>query len=203
MKKNKLVIILLLIVSCIYGSTSAFFSDNNGIDDNFKSPGYGDEKIDYFVSPKNWKPGDKIDKVIKIKNTGNMGEAVRLTYEEKWVGKRGSQLPLKQGDNVAAIIHFINSDDWTRVDNVFYYNYQLAPFEETSALVDYVMFNPLVNASTTCTEKRDGDLHVVSCKSNGEGYDGAKYTLKFITETVQYDMYKEAWNTDISILENH
>lgn len=199
MKKNKLMIIILLLIGCIYGSTIAFYSNSKSVDNKFKTPRYGDEAIEYFVSPHDWKPGDMTNKSIKIKNKGDIGEAVRIRYEESWVGKNGTELPLMQGDNVAAIIHWINDDDWTKVDNIFYYNYQLNPGDETSSLIDYVMFNPLINASTTCTETREGDIRMVSCNSNGAGYYGAKYTLRFIVETIQYDMYKEAWGNDIVI----
>ena len=74
--------------------------------------------------------------------------------EESWISKNGTTLPLKQGDNVAADIHWINEDDWTKVTidgedyYYYYYNYKLAPGETTSKLLDKVTFNPLINATT-------------------------------------------------------
>ena len=40
---------------------------------------------------------------------------IRVKVEESWVSKRGTTLPLTQGNNVAALINFINDDDWTKV----------------------------------------------------------------------------------------
>ena len=38
-----------------------------------------------------------------------------------------------------------------------------------------------------------------TCTSTGDGYDGATYTLTITIETIQFDAYKEAWNTNYKI----
>ncbi len=206
MKNRKSVVALLLIaIIGIVGLTVAYFSNSTSITNEFETSEYGTDVIETFTSPTGWQPGDETPKVLTVKNTGEVDEAVRVKVEEKWVNKNGQELSLTQDGNVAALIHYINDSDWTRVDVAnedyyyYYYNYKLAPDEETSELLDKVTFNPLINASTTCTTTTENGVTTRSCKSNGSGYDGATYTLKFTIETVQYNKYADAWNTGSTI----
>ena len=208
MKNRKSVVALLLVaIIGIVGLTVAYFSNSTSITNEFETSEYGTDVTETFTSPTGWQPGDETPKVLTVKNTGEVDEAVRVKVEEKWVNKNGQELSLTQDGNVAALIHYINDSDWTRVDVAnedyyyYYYNYKLAPEEETSELLDKVIFNPLINASTTCTTTTENGVTTRSCQSNGSGYDGATYTLKFNIETVQYNKYQESWNTDVAIAE--
>ena len=208
MKNRKSVVALLLVaIIGIVGLTVAYFSNSTSITNEFETSEYGTDVTETFTSPTGWQPGDETPKVLTVKNTGEVDEAVRVKVEEKWVNKNGQELSLTQDGNVAALIHYINDSDWTRVDVAnedyyyYYYNYKLAPEEETSELLDKVIFNPLINASTTCTTTTENGVTTRSCKSNGSGYDGATYTLKFTIETVQYNKYADAWNVDVAIAE--
>ena len=209
MNNRKSVVALLLVaIIGIVGLTVAYFSNSISITNEFETSEYGTDVTETFTSPTGWQPGDETPKVLTVKNTGEVDEAVRVKVEEKWVNKNGEELSLTQDGNVAALIHYINDSDWTRVDVAnedyyyYYYNYKLAPAEETSELLDKVIFNPLINASTTCTDSIGANGETIrSCTSNGNGYDGATYTLKFTIETVQYNKYVQAWNTDVAIAE--
>ena len=107
---------------------------------------------------------------------------------------------------MAALINFINDDDWTKltVDGedyyYYYYNYKLKPDQVTSKLLDKVTFNKLINASNTCIDNVEEGVLTRICNSNGEGYDGATYTLTLTVETLQYNKYENVWNADINIL---
>ena len=205
--KKTLVILLLVVVIGIVGLTIAYFSNSTSIENKFETAEYGTDVVEIFTSPTDWKPGDETSKVLIVKNTGEVDEVVRIKVEEKWVSKNGDDLPLKQGDNVAAQINYINGRDWTRVDvdgenyYYYYYNYKLAPDEETSELLDKVTFNPFISSSLSCQDSNLNGEIKNECYSSGDGYDGATYTLKFTIETVQYNGYKDAWNTDLEIAE--
>ena len=206
MKNNKsLAVLLLLSIGGIIGLTMAYFSSSTTFENVFETLEYGTTYIEKFVSPDNWLPGDVTEKTLQVKNSGNVDEAVRVKVEENWTSKRGTTLSLTQGDNVAALINFINDDDWTKltVDGedyyYYYYNYKLKPDQVTSKLLDKVTFNPLINAKTTCTETIEDGVTTRVCNSNGEGYDGATYTLTLTIETVQYNKYQEAWKTGNTI----
>ena len=170
--KNRRSIIALLLVAIIgiVGLTAAYFSNSTSITNEFETSEYGTDVIETFTSPTGWQPGDETPKVLTVKNTGEVDEAVRIKVEENYY--------------------------------YYYYNYKLAPDEETSELLDKVTFNPLINASTTCTDSIGTNGETIrSCTSDGSGYDGATYTLKFIIETVQYNKYASAWNTEFAIAE--
>ncbi|MBQ9318970.1 MAG: hypothetical protein IJR82_05000 [Bacilli bacterium] len=207
MKKNKnLVILLLVAVIGIVGVTIAYFSSRATFENEFQTSEYGATYIEKFTSPDNWLPGDVTEKTLEVRNSGTVDEAVRVKVEESWISKNGTTLPLKQGDNVAADIHWINEDDWTKVTvdgedyYYYYYNYKLAPEETTSKLLDKVTFNPLINATASCSDTVVDGVLRRTCNSSGAGYDGATYKLKFTIETVQYNKYAEAWGTGNTII---
>ncbi|MBQ9318955.1 MAG: hypothetical protein IJR82_04925 [Bacilli bacterium] len=200
MKSKKSIIILSLIaIVGIVGVTVAYFSDSYSFSNEFKTKEYGTTVKEKFISPEAWTPGTTTEKKLKVKNSGTIDEAVRVSYSESWVNKNGDELPLKQGDNVVAIINWTNQRDWIQDGNTFYYKYVLAPQEETSTLIDSVTYNIAVESEISCTETTEGNVKSKTCSSSGEGYDDATYTLTFTIETVQFDKYKEAWSTNIVI----
>ena len=196
-------LLLLLSIGAIIGITVAYFSSTTTFENEFKTLKYGTTYIEKFTSPNNWLPGDETEKTLQVKNSGDVDEAVRVKVEEQWKSKNNTILPLKQGDNVVADIHFINDDDWTKVEAdgevYYYYNYKLAPGETTSKLLDKVTFNPNTNLEDTCITTMQGDVTTRVCNSNGAGYDGATYTLIFTVETVQYNKYTSVWKTGDTI----
>ena len=203
--KKSIITLLLVAIIGIVGLTVAYFSSSASIENTFETSEYGVDAIETFTSPTGWQPGDETPKVLTVKNTGSVDEAVRVKVEESWKSKNNTDLPLTQGNNVAAIINFANTDDWTKVvennKTYYYYNYKLAPTESTSTLLNSVTFNPLITNDTNCDESEANGVKTVTCSSTGDGYDGATYTLNFKIETVQYDKYQEAWNTNVSIAE--
>jgi len=174
-----------------------------------------------FVAPNNWLPGDVTDKTITATNTGNVDEAVRISFTENWKTKNNGTLngwihpdgtksthstetELSTDERVAKI-KFVNPSEWTYENGYYYYNYKLAPNETTSSLIESVEFNAKTKLDDTCDTTIDGNKKIITCNSSGDDYDDAKYTLTFTVETVQYDKYADAWNlpqnTSIAILE--
>ncbi len=194
-KKNLLVLLLIAIVGVV-GLTIAYFSSSSSFENTFEASEYGSETIEQFTSPDDWVPGTTTPKTLKVKNTGEVDEAVRVTYSEKWVSKNGDELPLKQNGNDVAIINWNNLRDWKKEGNTFYYKYKLAPNEETSELLESVTYNIEVLSDATCTTETEDNTTVTTCSSSGDGYDGATYTLTFVIDTVQFNKYREAWQLE-------
>ena len=96
----------------------------------------------------------------------------------------------------AAIINFINENEWIKDGDYYYYSDVLNPGETTSSLISGVTFNPNVNADVNCTTVNN----TVTCESSGSGYDGATYKLRITTETIQYEHYTDIWGMDAPIL---
>ena len=66
-------------------------------------------------------------------------------------------------------------------------------------MIQSVTFNPdvTISASDNCTE--DATNHTKTCTTTTSGYAGGTYTLTIKVETVQFDQYKEAWSTNVTI----
>ena len=205
-KRNKSLIALLLVLTVgLIGLTIAYFSNEASVENRFESKQYGTTVEEEFISPSDWRPGDSTDKTIKVTNSGEVDEAVRISYTEIWTSKNGDELSLSQNGNRAAVINFSDNNDWLEVTEggklYYYYKYKLAPTEETSTLIDSVTFNASITNDATCTSSSGNGNKTVICTSTGDGYDGATYKLKFKVETVQYNKYNDAWTTEVAIAE--
>jgi len=210
MKSKKLILILILVLTIgIVGLTIAYFANSSTITNTFNTNPYGTTVTEEFVSPDNWLPGTSTTKSLTVTNSGQIDEAVRISYTEVWTSRSAKNnneegdLPLQQNGNTAALIHFTNTDDWTTVTEngitYRYYNYKLAPSATTSELLDYVTFNSAITNSSNCTTTESNGTKTITCNSTGNGYDDATYKLTFTIETIQYDKYKTAWGTNVNI----
>ena len=211
--KRTLITLLVLVIVGVIGFTLAYFSDKINVNNIFKTKPYGTSITEVFESPDNWTPGTTTEKSVVATNTGQVDEAVRISYTEKWVAADGTELSgwvdengkltshesEDESDERAALINFDNESDWTKVGDYYYYNYKLAPTESTSSFIKSVTFNPIVQSSSDCPKTVTGGSQTITCTSTGKGYDEATYTLTFTIETVQYDQYKNAWGTEVSI----
>ena len=209
--KNKKTIILLLLIAIVgvVGLTLAYFSNTASIENTFNTKQYGTTVDEVFTSPGDWTPGTTTPKTLTVTNSGQVDEAVRVSYVETWTSKNSNvegDLGLTQGNNRAAIINFANSSDWTKVTennkDYYYYNYKLAPGETTPTLLNSVTFNSAITNDANCVTNETSTGKTVTCTSTGNGYDGATYKLTFTVETVQYDKYVDAWGTSATIENN-
>ena len=213
MNNKKTIIILILVLTIgIVGLTVAYFSNSTSIDNTFRSKEYGTTTDEDFVSPDNWLPGTTTPKTLTVTNSGNVDEAVRISYTETWTSKNAKDndqegdLPLKQNNNDVAIINLANTDDWSTVTEngvtYKYYKYKLAPTETTTSLLNSVTFNSAAVNNSNCVESTpEPGKKVITCDSTGNGYDGATYKLRFNVETVQYNQYRNAWGTSVVLLD--
>ena len=194
-KGKKLLVLLGIGVFTVIGSTLAYFTTSSDFVNTFKTAMYGAEINEVFTSPNNWTPGTTTPKTIKVTNTGNLPIAVRAYYTEEWTSANGETLPLKQGDNVAAIINF--NDGWTLdPDGHYYYGSKanltsLESGEESSSFISGVTFNKDITSELVSTTSNDGKT--VTYTSSGDSYDNATYKLIIKIDTIQYDE-ADAWN---------
>ena len=217
MKEKKNLIIILILLVGVVGITLAYFSNSTSIDNLFSTKKYGSTITEEFISPDGWLPGDETSKSIVATNTGEVDQAVRISYTEKWLDSNNNELngwihedgtksshtteEELSSDERVAIINFDNNDDWTYKDGYYYYNYRLQPNESTSSLIKSVTFNPKTKLDDTCTSSISNGKKTVTCNSSGSDYDNAIYTLTFTIETVQFNKYGSAWGVDVALAE--
>jgi len=212
-KKPIIFMLLLTVVSIIVGGTIAYYTSNDTFENEFDTSSYTTQVLETFQSPDDWTPGTTTPKTIVATNKGDTPVAVRMCFDEKWEDSEGNELPLTApltgSESVYESIAIINySDSFTRWINdsysinannemCYYYKTKLDKDESTTSPIDSVTFNPYVtlNNYNNCVTENDS----TTCTTEYNDY--AKYTLNVTVEMVQYDKYKNIWNTDIDIRE--
>jgi len=209
------IVILLILVIGVVGLTLAYFANSTSVDNIFTTQPYGTTVEEVFTAPSNWLPGDTTSKTLTATNTGNVDEAVRISLSESWTthnngtlngwihpdGSKSThttELELANDERVA-ILNLANTSDWTKVGNYYYYNYKLAPGDETTSFLESVTFNAKTKLDDTCVTTTSGSTKTITCDSSGDDYDNATYTLTVTVETVQYNKYNEAWNLNNTV----
>lgn len=218
-KKNKKPILfglLMLLIGGVIGGTFAYFTSSDTFENEFKTKPYKMEVTETFESPAEWTPGTTTSKTVVAKNTGDVKAAVRVKLVESWKDANNQTLPLVDGsNNAAAVINFTDgyTGNWTKSGDYYYYKTALDKNESTTSLIQSVTFNPAVSISatdvctytltdnTTTTTKPNDMTNVksVTCTTTTAGYAGGTYKLDITVETVQYDQYQTAWNTNVDI----
>ena len=219
MKKNKVIIIMfLLCILILEGGTLAYFNSRHVNETTLSTKVYSTKSSQNFTSPEDFLPGTSVNMDTKIKNTGEVVVAVRAQIEESWTGTNNTSLPLYQTRNnkyYRAILFNTNSSqeclttscatdnssinsDWIYSNGYYYYKYYLNHNEETTSLIDSLLFNSYIENEMNCTTNELGQN---VCSSTGNGYDNATYNLTITFETVQSDVYRTYWNTNQSITE--
>lgn len=204
--KKSLVALLLVAVLGVVGVTIAYFTSTDTFANVFGTKPYSMEVVETFESPNDWVPGTTTNKTVVATNKGDVEAAVRVSYTESWVDANGDSLALKDGsNNSAAIINFASdlSTKWTKSTeggkDYYYYKTKLAKNASTTSLIESVTFNPNVTISTTDNCVTNATAHTKTCTTTTSGYAGGTYTLTITVETVQYDQYKTAWGTSVTI----
>lgn len=221
--KNKKTIIAVALV-CIIGiitGTFAYFSTTDVFHNLFDTEIYKNEITEVFESPQNWRPGDTTPKTVSVTNTGNVDMAVRISLYDEWRGPNNEfswneyRDPDTRIDKPIAEINFSsdNMDSWYYVEgygndpDVYYYKYKLAKSETTSPLIESVTFSPDFviendsnNSGTKETCTYDESEHKKTCVVTPSEFSDWTYKLTIKIETTDFDLYKDAWNTTMTLL---
>lgn len=204
--KKSLVALGLVAILGVVGVTIAYFTSTDTFENVFGTKPYSMEVVETFESPDDWTPGTTTAKTVVVTNKGDVDAAVRVSYTESWTDASGDPLDLKDAsNNSAAIINFASdlSTKWTKSteggNDYYYYKTKLPKNASTSSLIESVTFNPDVTISTTDNCVTDATAHSKTCTTTTSGYAGGTYTLTITVETVQFDQYKTAWGTNVTI----
>ena len=190
---------VLLILVGIIGGTIAYFTSSDRFTNVFSTKPYVMEVREVFESPDAWVPGTTTSKTVVATNKGDVPAAVRVKLTESWVDANNNPLPLKDNNNVQAAIINFNNTNWEKSGDYYYYKTKLAKNASTTSLIQSVTFNPAVTIETEHNCTTNDTTHETVCKTSTVGYGGGKYTLIIDVETVQYDQYRTAWNTNVTI----
>lgn len=196
MKKQKMLIALVaLLVIGTVGVTFAYYTSSKTFTNQFVTGTYGTVIREKFESPSDWVPGDVTEKIVNVKNTGNVEIAARITVTETWTSKGGDILAtniIVAGEE-EKIAMFTPGTNWVlNTDEKYYYNTIISSGETTQNFIENVTFNPnfslVEDRDIECSLTTDAEGYTAQiCTSKDTGYAGATYTLEIAVETIQAD----------------
>lgn len=152
-----------LLALAIVGCTWAYYSNSSHIDNQLSTKAYGSTITETFTPRDDWQPGQTVDKVFAVKNTGGSDLVVRVKMDESWA--RSSSTPFKtlssaatdsaeqkkifnvsQGNETDGLVDAdatvvakdLNTTDWVFHDGYWYYKTLLTTGGTTSALLNSI-----------------------------------------------------------------
>lgn len=194
-KKSLIALVALLVVGVV-GVTFAYYTSTKTFENSFTTGEYGTIIREKFDSPENWAPGDLTEKIVNVKNTGNVPVVARVTVEEAWTSKGGNTLSTEMTVNGSTekIALFTPNSSWVKndTDNKYYYNAILNKNDVSANFIESVTFNPnfslVEGRDIECVPGTDTEGYSTqTCTSIDTGYAGANYTLTITVETIQAD----------------
>ncbi len=87
------------------GGTWAYWNQNLSVANDFKAGNFDSDIVEEFKPEGDWLPGEKVDKVVKVTNSGNVDMAVMATITQKWT-EEGVVFETPEGDEYAAQIQW-------------------------------------------------------------------------------------------------
>lgn len=108
-------------------------------------------------------PGQIVDKVVYVENTGTVDLYARISLAMSVTGADGKPLPTD------VMTLDLNTADWTKQGDCYYYNKPLAPGEKTAPLFKTVTFAAdMGNEYMECTAKINVTAQTVQSRNNGD-----------------------------------
>lgn len=87
------------------GGTWAYWNQNLSVDNNFQAGNFDSDIVEKFTPEADWLPGETVDKIVKVTNSGNVDMAVMATITQKWT-EEGVVFETPEGDEYAAQIQW-------------------------------------------------------------------------------------------------
>lgn len=90
------------------GGTWAYWNQNLSVDNNFQAGNFDSDIYEEFTPEENWLPGEKVDKLVKVTNSGNVDMAVMVKLTQRWEDeeKNASSLTFSNGQEYAAQVQW-------------------------------------------------------------------------------------------------
>ena len=192
MKNKKALIAIVAVLFVVVGATIAYFTNVTTFTNNFTTATYKTTTTETFESPTNWKPGETITKEIVTENEGSIPATVRAKFTGEWTNTDGTALTAAELSDIPndAVIVNVNTTDWVKDGEYYYYKYIINPDDTTSTFLNSVTLNSTVGNATACTTTGNKEV----CESTNSSIQGKKYTLTVIKETIQADAFNTVWN---------
>ncbi|HFE9686713.1 hypothetical protein P5E48_09815 [Clostridium perfringens] len=169
MKKNRFLKVLIgfIIITSIFSITvfAKYFTSSDTVVNNLGVGSINVKIAEKFTPNDTWN-GDKINKNVKVKNTGNNGELVRVSIIPRWIDENGNPWP---GDtnlvtlnlkNTVNLGETIKKDTWINGEDGYYYYSSILPngSQEDIEAEKNNKFNAKSRYDDSLTNNRDGSI---------------------------------------------
>lgn len=188
MKKNIMILIATTLVFAItvIGATLAFFTDEGEVTNTFVTGDVaitlhdllGEEDFPVEEGIENITPGDEFDKNVFVSSQGSIDTYVRVQLIPSWdpeeVEEGQDLIPL----DINLVELDLDLDNWILIDDWYYYMEVLEEDEETSKLLDGLVFSTDID----------------------NNYANASFSIEVIAEGIQAtnDAAETQWGVDTS-----
>lgn len=162
-RKTKVWLATGLLALTVVGCTWAYFTSTSHIDNRLSTKAYGNTITEKFTPRDDWQPGQEVEKVFAVKNTGDSTLVVRVKMDESWA--KGGTPPFKtlsstatdsaeqkkifnvhQGDKTDGLVAAdatvvakeLNATGWVFHEGYWYYKSLLTAGNETPALLNSI-----------------------------------------------------------------
>lgn len=100
MKKRAAVGLAGLAAAAVVGGTWAYWNQDLSVANNFQSGKFDSDIVEEFTPEEGWLPGETVEKLVSVKNSGNVDMAVEATISQVWKGEEGEAPTLRfDGEN--------------------------------------------------------------------------------------------------------
>lgn len=157
-RKTKVWLATGLLALTVVGCTWAYFTSTSHIDNRLSTKAYGNTITEKFTPRDDWQPGQKVEKVFAVKNTGDSTLVVRVKMDESWV-RSGTNLNTLSSvtdkakiftpnqpspvdglvaEDATVVDKKLDTTKWVFHDGYWYYKSLLTAGNETPALLNSI-----------------------------------------------------------------
>lgn len=157
-RKTKVWLATGLLALTVVGCTWAYFTSTSHIDNRLSTKAYGNTITEKFTPRDDWQPGQKVEKVFAVKNTGDSTLVVRVKMDESWAKggtsfktlssvtdkeriftpKQPSAVDGSVDNDDTVVDKKLNTANWVFHDGYWYYKSLLTAGNETPALLNSI-----------------------------------------------------------------
>lgn len=93
MKKRAAMGLAGLAAAAVVGGTWAYWSQDLKVDNEFQTGKFDSDIVEKFTPEEGWLPGEKVDKVVSVKNSGDVDMATMVVIDNGWIDTTGGNTP--------------------------------------------------------------------------------------------------------------
>lgn len=125
MKKRAAVGLAGLAAAAVVGGTWAYWSQDLKVDNEFQTGKFDSDIVEKFTPEEGWLPGETVDKVVSVKNSGDVDMATMVVIDNGWIDTTGGNTPgltfdrgngleyaaeIQWGDDVVALNNYMDEE---------------------------------------------------------------------------------------------